>query len=143
MTNLLKQVQDQVINIEKEIENISFNVFEKKNVHLMRIYDDYLNRYILQLDSEVNINKQERKNLIIKIQSIQKLIDDLLSNTNSNLVLELLINHGRNVNNLLVEKSNEIEELKLENLKLKQEILNLKKTQLHIPTLSNISDFFI
>jgi len=149
MTNILTSIDTYICKIEKQLPQYIYLTLceididtNKKN--LLSI-DETLTQYILKLDDNMTINRQERKQKIMKIQEIQKSIDKVME-INKNNIQKSNYDSDQNINtphptdqtsidvelyklkkihDYIHQKNYEINELKLANAELRVKIHNL------------------
>lgn len=147
MTNILTSIDTYICKIEKQLPQYIYLTLceidiDTNKKHLLSI-DETLTQYILKLDDNITIDRQERKQKIMKIQEIQKSIDKVMDINKNNTQksnydldqnihtdqtsIEVELYKLKKIHDYIHQKNYEINELKLANAELQVKIHNLTK----------------
>ncbi|QKF94692.1 BAG domain-containing protein [Fadolivirus algeromassiliense] len=131
MENLLELIDREITIIESALPNHIYNIMCEREIKThtqkLKVYDETLNQLMFKLDGS-NIDKLIRKEKIIKIQSIQNIIDRSLEKKDNSEVIQISVNQLNDINDTLRTKANEIDYLIKENARLRMENNDLKQT---------------
>ena len=133
MEIILNNIDQELPLIESQIPHVIYNIFCNieldKNVKQLKYYDEQLIQYMLKLDG-ITVNSDherfQRKEMIIKIQKIQKAIDK--TGNKSAEIYELQKSQLLQINDLIKEKNHLINKLNGELDNMKSENYQLKDT---------------
>lgn len=129
MTDIFDKIGKEFSEINSRIPKLIYYLFidHETEIHtnILKTYGELFEGYILQLDKLDNIDRNQRKQAIIEIQNAQKILDKAIQ---KNDMVEVQINELKQINETIIKKTAEIENLKREVNKLKFENCELRRT---------------
>lgn len=136
MTDILSSINTYICEIEKQIPVYIYLMlceieYDTNKKHLL-IIDEKLTQFMIKLDENTTINKQERKQKIMKIQQIQKSIDKVMDKTINNVKktkTSIEIYKLKKISDFIHQQNYKINELKLANAELHVQISKFSKDQ--------------
>jgi hypothetical protein len=127
MTNIdtyIHEIEKQIpIHIYLLLCEIEYDINKK----YLLIIDEKLTQFMIKLDEDTTINKQERKQKIMKIQQIQKSIDKVMDKNINTKKTSLETYKLKKISDFIHQQNYKINELKLANAELQMQMGKFKK----------------
>lgn len=140
MTTILSSIDTYIHEIEKQIPTHIYSILCEYDIdtnkkHLLMI-DEKLTQYMIKLDEITTIDRQERKQKIMKIQQIQKSIDKVIKpKIISKNIEDIDVYKLKKISAFIHQQNYKINELKLTNAELSIQIEKLTRSQCINPTM--------